>query len=217
MILDNSDSENPGWEKAKDCTDVKILYKRIPPGKPIGTLRNELIQWAIQDTNCQYYAWWDDDDYYMPSRLEISHKTLERDRTQLAMCREMYVFLSKENYLMKVGPYPPNQGTCASFFLTRAYLEKNRFPDGAPRGEEEGFCRGWSTRASDLNPKDILLVLGHPKNTVNKSQIFDEQRKFVAEPTNLDNAKNVVRFQWVKSPEVWDLFRKTYLAEELRP
>ena len=217
MILDNSDPTNEGWEKAKECTEINILYKRIPPGKPIGTLRNEMIGWAIQDTKCDYYAWWDDDDYYMPGRLEISRKALERDRTHLAMCREMYVFLSRENYLMKVGPYPPNQGTCASFFLTRAYLEKNRFPEGAPKGEEEAFCRGWSTKASDLNPKDILLVLGHPKNTVNKSQIFDEQRKFVATQINVDNGKNVVRFQWIRSPEIWDLFHRTHLVEEAHP
>lgn len=217
MILDNSDPTDPGWSAAQECTDIKILYKRIPPGKPIGTLRNELIQWAIQETACDYYAWWDDDDYYMPKRLEVSRKALEKDGTQIAMCREMYVFLSRENFLMKVGPYPPNQGTCASFFVTRKYLENNRFPDGAPKGEEEGFCRGWSSRASDLDPKDILLVLGHPKNTVDKSQIFEEQRKFVATQINIDNGKNVVRFQWIRSPQIWDLFRRTHLAEEPHP
>jgi glycosyltransferase involved in cell wall biosynthesis len=217
FILDNSDEGNSGWEAAKECSDIKIHYRRIPPGKPIGALRNELIEWAIQESKATYYAWWDDDDYYIPTRLEISRKALEREGTQIAMCREMYVFLSKENFLMKVGPYPPNNGTCASFFVTRKYLEKNRFPQDAKRGEEEVFCRGWTSRATDLNPKDILLVLGHPKNTVNKSQIYDEQRKFVATQINMDNAKNVVRFQWIKTPEVWDLFRRTYLAEEVRP
>jgi hypothetical protein len=46
---------------------------------------------------------------------------------------------------------------------------------------------------------------------VNKSEIFEDQRKFGGRIYNSDNAKNVVRFQWVKDSSMWGVMRKTFL------
>ena len=62
-----------------------------------------------------------------------------------------------------------------------------------------------------LPSTDILLVIGHAHNTVNKSEIFSDQRKFGGRIHNSDNAKNLVRFQWIKDPSMWTVFRKTFL------
>jgi hypothetical protein len=62
-----------------------------------------------------------------------------------------------------------------------------------------------------LPATDILLVIGHAHNTVNKSEIFEDQRKFGGRIHNSDNAKNVVRFNWVKDPSMWAVLRKTFL------
>jgi hypothetical protein len=62
-----------------------------------------------------------------------------------------------------------------------------------------------------LPATDILLVIGHAHNTVNKSEIFEDQRKFGGRIYNSDNAKNIVRYQWVKDPSMWAVLRKTFL------
>ena len=215
IILDNSDPGKPGWEEqVKACTDIKIVYTRIPPGTPLGTLRNMCIEMGLK-TDAEYLAWWDDDDYYMPQRFEKQIAALAKAPfAGLAICREMHVFLTKENIMLKVGPYPEHQGTCASFFLRRSYAEKNRFDKKAERGEETSFCQKWKAKTVSLDPFDVLLVVGHDLNTVNKSQVFHNQKQFMATIVNQDNGKNIVRYQWIQSQAVWDLFYKTYLAED---
>lgn len=167
------------------------------------------------ETDAQYFAWWDDDDYYVPQRFEKSIAALKMNPSaNLVICREMHVFLTRENVMMKVGPYPENQGTCASYFVRRSYIEKTKFDANAKHGEETSFCKGWRTKTVSIDPKDVLLVIGHPINTVDKSQVYTKQRQFMAGVVNQDNGKNIVRYQWIQDPVVWDLFYKTYLAED---
>ena len=195
---------------------MKVVYTRIPPGKPLGELRNICIETGLKECpDAKYFAFWDDDDYYMPKRFENQIRAMDLNPdASLCICREMEVFLTKENILMKVGPYPEHQGTCASYFVRRNYIEKNRFDASATKGEETSFCRKWTAKTVSLSPKDVLLVIGHPKNTVDKSQVYTKQRQFMAGVVNEDNGKNVIRYKWIGVPAVWDLFYKTFLAED---
>lgn len=214
VIIDNSDEGNPGWSVAEGFEDemIKVIYKRVPPA-PLGKIRNLCIEEGLK-INAQYYAWWDDDDYYMPQRFSKSIEALERNPSaQLVSCREMQVFLARENVIVKVGPYPENQGTCASYFVRRSYIEGNRFDDDATKAEETTFCRNWKTKAVSLDCRDVLLVVGHDRNTVDKSQVYEKQSQFMASVVNEDNAKNIVRFKWIQEPSVWNLFYKTHLSE----
>jgi hypothetical protein len=214
IILDNSDEGTPGWSAAKDCTDLTILYERIPPGKPLGELRNICMQKGLA-TSCEFFAWWDDDDYYLPQRFETSMDALRKNPSaSLVICREMHVFLTQENILLKVGPYPEHQGTCASYFVRRSYIEANQFDPKAEKGEETSFCRKWRAKTVSVDPKDVLLVVGHPINTVDKSQVYTNQRQFMADVVNEANGKNIVRYQWIRDEPVWDLFYRTHLSED---
>ncbi len=116
--------------------------------------------------------------------------------------------------MMKVGPYPEHQGTCASYFVRRSYIEANQFDPKAEKGEETSFCRKWRAKTVSVDPKDILLVIGHPINTVDKSQVYTNQRQFMAGVVNEANGKNIVRYQWIRDETVWDLFYKTHLSED---
>ena len=216
VILDNSDEGEEGWSKAQECTDIKIIYKRVPSA-PLGELRNQCIDIGLT-TDATFFAWWDDDDYYVPQRFEKSIDALSKHpEASLAICREMQVFLTRENVMVKVGPYPEHQGTCASYFVRRKYILENRFRATDTKGEETIFCKKWRAKTANLDPKDVLLVIGHPKNTVDKSQVYTNQRQFMAGVVNEDNAKNVVRFQWIRDTAVWDLFYKTHLSESVNP
>jgi len=216
IILDNSDEGNEGWTKATEIADVRVVYTRIPPGKPLGELRNICIETGLRECpDADFFAFWDDDDYYMPKRFENQIRAMGLNpQASLCICREMEVFLTRENILMKVGPYPEHQGTCASYFVRKDYIQKNRFDASATKGEETSFCRKWTAKTVSLSPKDVLLVIGHPKNTVDKSQVYTNQRQFMADVVNQDNGKNIIRYKWIQSQPVWDLFYKTFLAAD---
>jgi hypothetical protein len=154
----------------------------------------------------------------MPQRFAASLEALRKTPlASLVICREMQVFLTQENILMKVGPYPEHQGTCASYFVRRAYIEANQFDPKATKGEETSFCRKWRAKTVSLDPKDVLLVIGHPVNTVDKSQVYTKQQQFMAGVVNEANAKNLVRYQWIRDEDVWDLFYKTHLSDDANP
>jgi hypothetical protein len=57
----------------------------------------------------------------------------------------------------------------------------------------------------------VSLIATEAQYTVNKSQMLDNPAKFAGRIKNTANAKNVIRFQWIKDPEVWDCFHKTFL------
>ncbi len=211
IILDNSDDPREDWSAAADEKELSVEYHKVEGKKPIGWLRNRLLEYA-QAHDPDYVAFWDDDDYYVPHRIAGSIAALQKDPSKkIVGCPKMTIFLAPQNALVEVGPYGENHATCASYLFNREILAKHRFPDDAVKAEEAGFTRNWSIPMAMLDCKDIILVIGHAKNTVDKAQILDDPRKFMANVLNLDNAKQIIRFHWMKTPGLWALFCRTFL------
>jgi glycosyltransferase involved in cell wall biosynthesis len=211
IILDNSDDPAKDWSPAKEEKELSVEYHKVDGKKPIGWLRNRLLEYA-QAHAPDYVAFWDDDDYYVPQRIQASVEALQKDSSkQIVGCPKMTIFLAPQNALVEVGPYGENHATCASYLFVGSLLGKHWFPDDAVKAEEAAFTRNWTTPMAMLDCKDIILVIGHAHNTVNKSQILDDPRTFMANILNVDNAKHLIRFQWLKTPGLWGLFCKTFL------
>lgn len=51
-------------------------------------------------------------------------------------------------------------------------------------------------------PEDSILVMGHSRNTVNKSDVGKKPHKFVASVLNSANGKMVARMKWFAGREV---------------
>ena len=66
-------------------------------------------------------------------------------------------------------------------------------------------------------PEDSILVMGHSRNTVNKSQVGKEPRKFVASTLNSANGKMVARMKWFATSEVWDMWKTTFFDASNTP
>jgi hypothetical protein len=81
-------------------------------------------------------------------------------------------------------------------------VESNRFNPEAVKGEEASFTREWNIPMALVAPEDSILVMGHSRNTVNKSQVGKDPRKFVASTVNSANGKMVARMKWFPTPEV---------------
>lgn len=212
IVVDNSVSDENSWGDIQYEKDIQVTYIRVQEKKPIGHLRNICLNEA-RKLNPKYIALWDDDDYYVPTRIEKSIEILRKNpEYDIIGVDVMQVFLSRENVIMDVGPYGKNHATAATYlFRNNENTQKRYFLDTATKAEEGTFTRDWTLQMYMLPAKEVLLVIGHSQNTVNKSQILAEPAKFGARIHNSDNAKNIVRFQWITDPSMWAIFRKTFL------
>lgn len=205
IIIDNSDSPEQGWTPP---ALENVIFIRIPERKSVGALRNLLLDEAMK-LNPAYVGFWDDDDYYVPKRIENSIRALTlHPLKDIVGCSIMNVFLTRENVLTEVGPYSENSSTAATFFMRAHVCSGRRFAD-VSKSEEPSFLRDFTLPMISLPSRDVLLVIGHSANTCDKSVIFTNPRRFGATIKNTSNAKNIVRFQWMDS-DTWDVFTRTF-------
>jgi len=217
IVVDNSSDESKSWSQFQNV-EFPHTYIRVHEKKPVGFLRNICLEEA-RKLNPGYIAFWDDDDYYVPTRIETSVRVLrENPKYDIVGVDVMQLFLSRENLLMEVGPYGKNHATAATYlFRNNENTKKRHFLETAAKAEEGTFTRDWTLEMYMLPSKEVILVIGHAFNTVNKSLVFTEKQKFGGRMNNSDNAKNIVRFQWIKDPKMWEIFRKTFLDVSVNP
>lgn len=206
IIVDNSSTPAHDWSVALSYPGV--VYDRVYTPQTIGALRNRCIDLALEH-GADILVFWDDDDYYPPTRISSGVKALENaPDADMAASSRMYVLLTKENVLMSVGPYGDFHGTAATYTIRRKYAETHRFPD-ISRGEELGFTQNWSAKLVQVSPEDTIVVMGHARNTVNKSDILARPNVYRAMVLNSDNGKMAVRARW---PLPWEVFRTTFAS-----
>lgn len=212
VIVDNSSDDDLSWKDVQEMKfDFPVVYVRIHEKKPIGALRNILLQEAIK-LNSTYIAFWDDDDYYPTQRFTKSVDALESDKTKhIVGCEKMTVFITQDNVLMDVGPYGTNHATASVWVFRTSITKDRRFNDADVKAEEGAFTQDWTLPMIMLPQKDLILVIGHKHNTVDKRQMVPDPARFAGKLTETANGKNIVRFQWFKDRELWDCFYKTFL------
>ena len=210
IIVDNSDDPAQSWEVAQ--SHPKVQYQAVPGKQTVGALRNRCLELALQ-TEAQYVVFWDDDDYYPPTRISSGIRALEQNpKAMYTGCSVLYLLLTHENLLLKVGPYGDQHSTAATWTIRRALAETNRFDETAAKAEEASFTKEWRTPMAVVQPEDTILVMGHSHNTVNKSQVGKDPKRFLASTVNSANGKMVARVKWFQTPEVWDMWKSTFSA-----
>lgn len=204
IVLDNSSCPAEDWSVAKDRPGV--LYERVPEPRTIGWMRNRCLELALEN-GAEYIVFWDDDDYYPPTRISSGIAALEETPTaEIAGSSKMYLLLTQENVLMATGPFGPHHSTAATWTIRRRYAETHRFLEKA-RGEELDFTNQWTAPMTQVPAEDTIVVMGHSKNTVNKSDLLARPALYHATFVNSDNGKMVFRTRW---PVQWDTFRTTF-------
>jgi glycosyltransferase involved in cell wall biosynthesis len=205
VIVDNSSSPAEDWAVAKNREGV--LYERVYGVQPIGWMRNRCLEIALAQ-GADYIVFWDDDDYYPPTRIASGVKALEANpEADIAGSSKMFVLLTKENVMLEVGPFGPTHATAATYTIRRRYAESHRFVDTKARGEELEFTKEWTANLIQAPSEETIVVLGHGRNTVDKSVILESPQAFKARVVNRDNGRMVLRAQW---PVPWDTFRTTF-------
>lgn len=209
IVLDNSTIPAHDWSIAKDRSNV--LYERVYEKKPIGWLRNRCLELALEN-GADYIVFWDDDDYYPPTRISTGVKALEKNPSaDISGSSKMFILIIPENVLMTTGPFHDTHATAATLTIRRSYAEKHRFDPQKEKAEEVTFTKGWTANLIQVPAEEMIVVMGHWRNTVDKSQLVEKPTMFRAEFVNSDNGKVSFRARW---PVQWDLWKRTFSAAE---
>ena len=207
IVVDNSSTPAYDWSISQDLPMVQ--YERIHGTHPIGFLRNRCIELALK-AGAEYIVFWDDDDYYPPTRISSGVGALNANPDMdIAGSSRMFLLLVRENVMMETGPHGSNHATAATWTVRRKYAESHRFLDEKARGEEVGFTNGWTAKMFQVPAEDTIVVMGHGRNTVDKSDILANPQKYKSKIVNSDNGKMLLRARW---PVSWDLFQATFVA-----
>jgi glycosyltransferase involved in cell wall biosynthesis len=205
VVLDNSSTPAYDWSLAKDQPGV--LYERVYETRPIGWMRNRCLELALEQ-GADYIVFWDDDDYYPPTRISSGVKALEANpEADIAGSSHMYMLLTRENVMVEVGPFGERHATAATWTIRRRYAEFHRFIETKMRGEELEFTKDWEANLIQVPAEETIVVLGHGKNTVDKSELLKRPDLFKMKILNRDNGRMVLRSRW---PVPWDMFRTTF-------
>ena len=205
VVVDNSSSPAEDWSIAKDRSDV--LYERVYETRPIGWMRNRCLDIALEQ-GADFIVFWDDDDYYPPTRISTGLKALEANPdADIAGSSKMFLLLTRENILLETGPFGPTHATAATWTIRRRYAESHRFLDTKARGEELEFTGEWTAKLIQVPSEETIVVLGHGRNTVDKSVLLSNPATFRAAIVNRDNGRIMFRARWTVP---WDTFRTTF-------
>lgn len=203
IIVDNSSSEHD-WSVAKELSWVR--YFQVEGEMSIGMLRNHCLAIALE-AGAEHIVFWDDDDYYPPTRISTGVKALlDNPDADIATSSRMFLFLVRENVMMETGPFGENHGTAATYTIRRRYAEKHAFLD-KKRGEELEFTNQWSAKMIQVPAEETIVVTGHGRNTVDKSDILRNPATYNSKVANDVNGKMYFRARW---PVPWDLFQSTF-------
>lgn len=204
IIVDNSSCPAEDWSIATQHPLVQ--YTRVPDPHPIGWLRNRCLELALE-AGADYIVFWDDDDYYPPTRIASGVKALEAaPDADIAGSSTMYLLLLRENVLMVTGPFSDTHATAATYTIRRRYAETHRFLETKMRGEELEFTEQWTAKLVQVPAEETIVVLGHGRNTVDKSMVYQRPATFNARVVNADNGRMAVRIRWPSIP--WALLRE---------
>lgn len=202
IVLDNSSCPADDWSIA-----TGVQYHRVYGEKPIGYLRNVCLELALKE-GADYIVFWDDDDYYPPTRISSGVAGLEKNpQADISGSSKMYLLLTRENVLMTTGPFHDKHATAATWTIRRRYAEAHKFNPEKTRGEELDFTETWSANILQLPAEEMIVVMGHSRNTVDKSPLLKTPQTYRAEIVNQDNGKMAFRSRW---PVQWDIWKSTF-------
>lgn len=205
FVLDNSTTPNEDWSVSK--AHPKVRYEHVEGEKPVAWLRNRCIDVALEE-QADYLLFWDDDDYYPPTRISTGVGALEANpNADISGSSRMFILLVRENILMTTGPFGDTHATAATHTIRRRYFEANRFDPTDVRGEERAFTKDWSATLIQVPAEEMIVVMGHGRNTVDKSDLAINPTRYRATIVNADNGKMMFRARWTVP---WDRWRSTF-------
>jgi glycosyltransferase involved in cell wall biosynthesis len=171
-----------GEDKVGDLFEgvPNVRYISIDGKLPLGKKRN-MVHGMCKG---EYLVYWDDDDYYFPTRVSHAVNTLETRKKMarrlqsvpvlLAGCTELYTFFPHTDELFCFGPYHAQHTTAGCMAFHRDLLSTCAYEDAAEKAEEKHFLKDYSIPMVQLDPLKTIICIAHPRNTIDKRFVVDQ-------------------------------------------
>lgn len=168
IILDDGDEpvEAILMDEAWDIPNIRYIreYSRLP----LGAKRNRLNQ----ESKAPIIVSWDDDDYYVPDRIEyIVRLFKENPRIDLVGSSKMYFYFKDDQSIWSLGPFGQFHSTNGPLAYRARYAQLHSYNANATRTEEPQFLENFTKPLIQMDPLKAILVICHETNTVNKNDI----------------------------------------------
>jgi glycosyltransferase involved in cell wall biosynthesis len=148
-----------------------IRYVRKEEKMRLGAKRNELNKLA----RGKIIVAMDDDDYYPPERVQTVVDAFKKNpKIELAGSSEMNLFYLDTKKIYTIGPYLPTHATNGTMAWRKTYSDKHKYDEFVTKAEEVTFLENFKNPMIQLDPKSTILVICHTDNTVDKSELRDE-------------------------------------------
>lgn len=148
-----------------------VRYVALPDGEklPIGAKRNRIHELA----KGEICVCWDDDDYYFPDRIRQSVMRLQCQKlAPVVGSTEIYMYFPDRDEIWSAGPYNSNHATNGTMAYWRSYAKTHKYDEAAVKAEERQFMDDWKTPVAQLRPEQVMLVINHGLNTVDKRRMI---------------------------------------------
>jgi len=147
-----------------------VKYIRLHKKMPLGYKRNVL------HANCtgDIFVYMDDDDYYPPTRISHAVQRLQSSKYMVAGSSIIHIYYHDLGKILEFGPYLPFHATAGTFAFKRELLDHTSYDDDACMAEENFFLKNYSFPLIQLDPKQVILVVCHNYNTVNKRNVIKD-------------------------------------------
>jgi glycosyltransferase involved in cell wall biosynthesis len=176
IVLDDG-SEKVGTEFLKLTKGLpNIRYICLDEKLNIGAKRNRLNDEAKGDIIIAM----DDDDYYPPERVAYAvTKFATFPHIDLAGSSELYMYFTKQQQIIKLGPYDKYHATNGTMAWRKRYANNHRYDESVTHAEEKSFLEDYKNPLIQLDPFKVMLVISHSENTFNKEIFLKEESQFV--------------------------------------
>lgn len=190
------DDNNPKTEERKALEEKmqkylnndKVIFVQHEKNKNGAAARNT----ALKIAKGNYITFLDDDDYYMPRRLEVLKETLDKDKEFDAVYSSCITIkkskISEINYATKNGEFSKDLLMQKSFFSTGSNLffranilrELNGFDETFTRHQDIELMIRFFEKHKILNVKEILVVRNEDdrRNVPNIQNMYNVKEKF---------------------------------------
>lgn len=168
---DGTDSVKDIVDEFASRTSIHVRYFRSETYTPLSKKRNFLNEKA----DGAFLCYWDDDDYYQPTRIEASVKLLQtHPECLIAGGSSMYCYFNDTGEVWKFGPYSPNHTTAAVMFFRKELLEQTQFEEDAFLSEEKAFLKDYTIPMVQMPPHQTIVVVAHSQNSFDKRNLIEK-------------------------------------------
>lgn len=159
------DSEEKVFPNIHD-NNIKYIYSNEK--SPLGAKRNKLNSIAKGDI----IVWFDDDDYYFPTRIEETVYLLNNSHQSLIGCKYTLLYDSfKSKKIYKIN-HKTNYTQNNILAYKKEYLQSHSYNDRDNYDEEKYFTNEFSEKAIMIEGKKLCIHIAHKYNTVSKSRVL---------------------------------------------